>query len=667
MKKITLLALLFLFSEYIKAQTKEIDSTKQVILNTKNDSVKAEALADLSWLTKYSDPAKALEYGWQSIALCDAHQYEELKAHACNSIGITYWSSGNYDSARIYIEKTGALYKKYKNTRGEALTYSNLGLIFQNQGNYEKSLEYGLLGLRIIETLNDKSMTASAYLNIGNVYFLKEEYQTAKSYYFKSLALKRVASEKTMGKNIQKTLGNIANAYQKLKMPDSAFHYFKEAIPYAIEAADLKNLCLAYNEIGYTFSGQKQYDSALYYYDKALTIYNERKFVNDYDLATLYQSMSHTYMDKGDLRRAVQFGVQSLDLAGRIKSLNKLKDSYELMAIVYEKTGQAEKALDAHKMFVVYKDSLITSEKNKQIAELQTKYETEKKNQQISILNKDNELKTSSLERNYLFIGALLTTLALLILLFYLWRYRTIQKQKAIIQEQKIRLREAQINAVVESQERERKRFASDLHDGMGQLVSALQMNIQSIKQGSDLEKATIQVENSEQLLNEIQGEIRNIAFNLMPPVLVKEGLVPAVAELVRRLNQSGSKKVMLSTHDVPDRFPQVVEISIYRIIQELLSNITKHSKATEIVVSFTGFKEELVLTIEDNGQGFDLNTFQNSAHGNGWQTLQTRINLVRGQIEFDTVEGRQNNTVIIHIPVVATQNSQYEPEFQNT
>jgi signal transduction histidine kinase len=215
-----------------------------------------------------------------------------------------------------------------------------------------------------------------------------------------------------------------------------------------------------------------------------------------------------------------------------------------------------------------------------------------------------------------------------------------------------MRLREAQITAVIDSQEKERKRFASDLHDGMGQLITALQLNIQTIKQHNGLEKTISQVENSEHLLNEIQMEIRNIAFNLMPPVLVKEGLVPAVRELARRVNKSGTVNIELATHDLPTRFSPLAEVSIYRIIQELVSNMMKHSGANSITISFTGFPDEVVLTLEDNGHGYDLALFQNSKQGNGWSTIQTRLKLVKGQIEFDTVKGRKGSTVIINVPL---------------
>lgn len=634
------------------AQSREIDSTLQVIKTTTNDSTRAEALGDVSWLLKYSNPAAAIDYGRQAVALSEKGNFLALKAHALNSIGVTYWAKGSYDSARLHLEQVSEIYKRLNNKRGEALSYSNLGLIFQNQGDYRKSLDYGLKGLQLLEELGDPSTIASALLNVGNVYFLREEFMEAKAYYFKSLALKRELAKDVMNQNIQKTLGNIANVYQKLGNRDSAFYYFKAAIPYARQANDLKNLCLDYTEIGLTFSQQKRFDSALYYYNQSLAIYNEGKFVNEFDRATLLQSISQTYLEMGQLKTALRYAGESLAIAQKMSNPNKLKEAYELLADLHERNGNNTLALDAMKKFMVFKDSLVDSEKNKQIAEIQTKYETEKKDNQITLLNRENELKQATITNNYWLIGSLTVTIAAMMLAFVVWRNNQRQKQKVVQQEQKMRLREAQIRAEIESQENERKRFASDMHDGIGQLVSALAINVQSLKTNQPLASAVGLVENSEALLGEIQQEIRNIAFNLMPVILVKEGLVPAVRELLRRVQKASSIKTDISVHDVPTRFPDVVEISVYRIIQELVSNIIKHSQSTELQISFTGHEDEVVVTIEDNGNGYDLNQFQNSQHSNGWRTIQTRVNLIQGQIDFDTQPGRRNTTVTIQIPV---------------
>lgn len=637
---------------FCHAQTHEIDSVKNLIATTSSDSLKAAALADLCWLSKYSEPENALRYGRQAVAICDDNNFEELKAHALNTIGVTYWSIGNYDSAAIYIEWVNELYGKLNNERGQAVAMTNLGLVFQNQGNYEKSLEYSLAALRVMEKMKDTSLIASVYSNIGNVYFLREEYPTAKDYYFRSLALKRSTKLNVMRQNVHKTLNNIANTYIKMDEPDSALMYFRSSVAYAEKVADYKNMCLAFSEMGIAFNRKKLYDSALYFYKKGLDIYEGGKFSNDYDKTVLLSSISQTYLDKNQIKPAVEYAERSLALAKEINNINKLKDSYALTSMVYEKAGRLGDALAAHKLYLSYRDSVMNEEKNKQIKELETKYETDKKNQEIEFLNAENSLKAATIQRNYVFMGGLVLVIALLVIVFYLLRYRERFRQQAVLQEQKVRMRDLQMRAVIDSQEKERRRFAADLHDGMGQLVSALQLNIQSLKNHRENpDQRDHLFSHSESILKDIHTEIRNIAFNLMPPVLSKEGLVPAIQELARRINQTSSLQVEVSAHDTPDRFRDVMEVSLYRVIQEILSNIIKYAKASRVTIAFTGYPDEVILTIEDNGEGFSLEAFQNS-EGNGWRNIHSRLNLIRASIDIDTVPGRKNNTVIITIPL---------------
>jgi signal transduction histidine kinase len=231
---------------------------------------------------------------------------------------------------------------------------------------------------------------------------------------------------------------------------------------------------------------------------------------------------------------------------------------------------------------------------------------------------------------------------------FYLWRKQSRISQQKVLSEQKTRLREAQIQAVISSEEKERKRFASDLHDSMGQLVSALTMNIQGLKSTSNdpLVRNEI-VDNSTVLLNDIQREIRNIAFNLMPQVLTKEGLIPALQELTARINKSNQVNAKVQVFGIDRRLNEVFEISLYRILQEWISNILKYAEATEILIQFTAHEEEIIITVEDNGNGFDLNTFENSK-GNGWRNINTRLNLIKGSMDIDTMQGRKNTMLTL-------------------
>lgn len=643
------------FLSSLTAQNHETDSVLSIIKTTASDSTRAEALADLSWLLKYSDPKQAIAYGLQGVALARKNKFDALEAHALNSVGVTYWAKGDYDSAGLYLAQVGPIYKKLDNKKGEAVSYTNLGLINQYKGNYTVALDYGLKSLRLLESLKDSAAIASTLLNVGNVYFFQEDYQQAKTYYFRSLALKRVLAKNVMGQNIQKTLGNIANVYQKLGKYDSAFRYFKAAIPYAKQAGDLKNLCLAYTEIGLTFSKEKKYDSALYYYNRSLAIYNAGKFVNEFDRATLLQSISETHHQMGDIKTAIRYARESLAIAEKLSNNNKLKEAYELLALLYEENRNPALALDALKKFIVYQDSLMSTEKNKQLAELKTQYETEKKDIQIVTLNQENELKQAAITKRNGLIATLVLGIALIALVFIFWQRSQRQKQAALEQAQKVSLRDAQIRAAIESQENERKRFARDLHDGMGQSISALKLMLNTLPAHATSEERVSVVERSEALLNEMYQEIRRIAFNLMPQVLVQHGLVTAMLESVKRINESGNVIVNVSSYDMPARLPEVQEISLYRITQEWINNVLKYANATSVEVQLLGYETELVVMIEDNGRGFNPQTLEQS-EGNGWKNIRSRLNLIKGTYELDTNEKRHGTTFILKVPVHVTE-----------
>lgn len=651
MRRLAVLCVAFVEFFATRAQEHTFDSVRHVIKTTTNDSLRAEALGDLSWLLKYSDPVAAIDYGKQGAALARERNLGATEAHCINSVGITFWAKGDYDSAAHYIKQAANIYEQINHKRGEAVAYTNIGLIFQYQGNYQGALDYALKGLRMLEELDEKGNIASTLLNVGNVYFLREEYQQAKTYYFRSLAMKRELEKKVMGQNIQKTLGNIANVYQKLGQHDSAFHYFKAAIPYAIEAADMKNLCLAYTEIGLTFSKERKYDSALYYYGRAQEIYDEGKFVNDFDRATLLLSVSQTYMDMGDFKTAERYGEEALDIGRKLNNLNKLKEAYELLATLYERSGRYATALTAMKNFVVYKDSLVDVEKNKQIAEIQTKYETEKKDNAILLLSRENELKEAAITTRNWVIATLVLTMGIVAMTFIIWRGYQEQKLVREQQEQKMKLRDAQIRAEIESQENERKRFARDLHDGMGQTISALKLMLQSLPVNASLEERVALVERSEILLNDMHQEIRRIAFNLMPHVLVQHGLVTALDESIQRINASGQVLVRVSSYDMPKRLPEVQEISLYRITQEWINNVIKYAQATLIEVQLFGYDNEIVIIIEDDGLGFNPERLERS-EGNGWKNIRTRLSLIKGSWELDTSEGRKGTSFILKVPV---------------
>ncbi|MEQ9120531.1 sensor histidine kinase, partial [Fulvivirga sp.] len=347
---------------------------------------------------------------------------------------------------------------------------------------------------------------------------------------------------------------------------------------------------------------------------------------------------------------AIDHFLKSNELANRAGYPWLIRQNYDWLQLCYAKLKNYEAAYFNELKYREFNDSLFNINKTTAIEELQTKYETEKKDQQITLLDQENKLQQATNQRNRSIITTLFIGVLLLILVFYLWRVRIHIRQQEVLNEQKMRLREAQIHAVINSEEKERKRFASDLHDSMGQLVSALTMNIQGLKDASNDKMVRSEiVDNSTTLLNDIQHEIRNIAFNLMPLVLSNEGLIPALQELSARINKSNRVKADVQSFGLKERFNEVFEISLYRILQEWISNVLKYAAATEILIQFTEHDNEVIITVEDNGEGFDLQSFEHSK-GNGWRNINTRLNLIHGTMDIDSQKGRKNTTLTLTI-----------------
>ena len=197
-----------------------------------------------------------------------------------------------------------------------------------------------------------------------------------------------------------------------------------------------------------------------------------------------------------------------------------------------------KKAFSFHQSYASIKDSLYESEKSKQISELQTKYDTEKKETKINLLTQETRLKSVQLRQGILAIAVLVLLLVALVGIGLLLRNRTKLKQQAELEAARAELRQQQLQAVIASQEEERKRFAADLHDGLGQMISAMRLGLS--KDTID----TSSVQYALGLMNDMNVEIRNIAFNLMPQVLMKDGLHEALQEFAQRISNSGGIKI---------------------------------------------------------------------------------------------------------------------------
>lgn len=193
------------------------------------------------------------------------------------------------------------------------------------------------------------------------------------------------------------------------------------------------------------------------------------------------------------------------------------------------------------------------------------------------------------------------------------------------------------IEAEITTLETERKRIASDLHDELGPLLSAVKLQVNSL--GTLSEADQLIIEKASGNMNDILTKIREIANNLVPDTLIRRGLIPTIYDFADTVNQSGKFMLYIDAR-VNRRLPQQVEIHLYRIIQEIIHNTIKHSGASNCNLLFKLEGNTLTLSIKENGVGFDLDTVMKESPGHGLQNVLSRVEILKGDIYIDTRPG---------------------------
>lgn len=643
MKRIACFFALFTLFQTAPGQNNNIDSLRQTLAATRG-AARIHTMIELCWEYRFVDADSARQYGMEALRLAREAGIDTLTVEALHNIGVTYEAQGDYDDALAYLEPALELRNKIGNDLKTANTLNNLGIVSDGKGDFTEALDYYFRALRIFEKAADKSKIAMMYTNIGIVLKQRKDFKEAASYYRNAMTIYQQLGNKF---GVAACYANLGSSYFYVPMYDSSLFYslaaskaFEELNVLQFLPTTLGNAGMAYDKLGKKKESKEVLTRAIALHEK----YDNKK-----DLSFALRYLGSVYRGEKNFAEAKRNVNRALEIATRINAKQQLLEAHQELSQIYEAEGDLSKALDELRAYDVLKDTLFKDEKTKAIAELQTRYETEKKESEIRFLRQENDLKDSRLERNQALVGLLVLFVVALVVFGYLVRNRLTLKQKAELEHTKASLREAQLAAVITSQEAERKRFAADLHDGLGQLISAVRLNLSK----EQIERRSL--DQAVEVLNEMNSEIRNIAFNLMPQVLIKNGLTDALEELASRVNRTGEIRIKVGAFDVEPIHETDKKVALYRICQEWINNVMKYSGCTDINVQLVQHLQELVITIEDNGNGFDMSSLMLS-QGNGWKNIQSRLAMIHGHIDIDTMPGRSGTTVVITVPGLAAQ-----------
>ena len=340
--------------------------------------------------------------------------------------------------------------------------------------------------------------------------------------------------------------------------------------------------------------------------------------------------------------------LEALDIAKEIQVLKVEHQCYRELANLYEKTGRYKEALAFKSKQYVINDSIYNIEKYEQLSDIEKKYESEKKEQQIEILKVKNEVKKLTIKRQKNLIIVTIAGIVLLIIIGFLWYNRKRLQQKATLEAEKNKYRKKLLEASIDAEEKERKRIAGELHDGVAQQLSGLKMAWQVISKelkGKNFEK----LKEITLTLDETADEIRNLSHQMMPKVLTTGGLIYAIEDMLSKSLKYSRIKYEFEHFGIESsRFDTKIELSLYRVCQELINNVIKHSEADFVSVQLFKSSNNLILMLEDNGKGMKSDK---KKQGIGLLNIASRIDTVNGEINYQP--GPDSGTVAtIKIPL---------------
>ncbi|PLX00271.1 MAG: hypothetical protein C0594_15890 [Marinilabiliales bacterium] len=426
------------------------NESEEIFTKAGNMGGAADALNGLGIVyKKMADYSSALRCFKMSLNKSVEANDLEVKSRSLNGIAGIHQTEGEFDEAIKFYLRAKEIKEQIGDEMGKGKTLHNIGNTYFQWGKLNKSMEYQQEALRIFEKINFSAGIGSCLNNMGIITeniaatlsetqddTLKTTLLKAKEYYEEALEIQNNIGNLWGAADIYDNIGNILD-----RLGES-----REALEYKHKALDVRRkleykpgIASTLGNIGTIYASLKVFDTSLVYYEQALDIFEEME--DPQGIAIHLNGIGKVYFKLGDYRTALKYYLKSLKISKDIELAERLKDNYNDLARVYDSLGNYAEAYKYYKRYIRAKDSIINKETHKQIAELEKKYETEKKEQEIALLNKDKALQTTQIEQQRkMIIVFIVVSIIILIFLILVLRLFNLKKKANIELEQKNRL-----------------------------------------------------------------------------------------------------------------------------------------------------------------------------------------------------------------------------------
>lgn len=646
-KNVTVIFLIITsFSIFSQETVKNIDSLLILLSQAKNDSSKVHLFQKIAghYNVTYLDSAKAFaEKGIQLAKKIDDQKGQWINL---NALGNYYERKTQYDLALKNYNEALDIIKKNNDTKGFAVILNNIATIHIRKANYDKALYFLFEALKAEEQLENENGIAQAYNNIGVVYYYLQNFKKTTEYLTKALKM-------------QEKLGNydgLINGYNNVgaifdyqKKYDEAIQSYQKALAISKKISDKKMEAIELSNIAIAYGNKKEMETANTYFNQSIAMKEE---IKDYSgLSKTYTSFGEMLIRQQQYTQAKNYLFKALEIANEhdLKLSKKLiYNSLSEMATSQKNFKEANRYL-TKLMFV--KDSILSENNLKTIAEVETKYETEKKEKEIfkqRSLLAENKLELK--KKNQLIFGSLAFAVILGLFGYLLYNQQKL-KNKQMQKENELKTALVKIETQNKLQE-QRLRISRDLHDNIGSHLTFIISSIDNLTFRLKDEIMSKKLRGLSKFTTQTIYELRDTIWAMNKNDISLEDLQVRINNFINQAKEA-SQTINFAFNitnelDKHKKFTSIDGMNIYRIIQEAINNAIKYADASQVEVDIHQEKSNYIISIKDNGKGFHVEDVELS---NGINNMKKRAKHLKGLAKIESVKGK-GTTVSIIIPV---------------
>jgi two-component system NarL family sensor kinase len=566
---------------------------------------------------KNPDSAKML---FRDAAQKSASQnYYKGYAVACSNLGSRYRESADYDSSIYYLKRGLAAAHKLPYSDYSAVIYACMGAVHYDQSRFDTAAVYMYKALESLESgpIRNYKYACKVYNTVGGFWLNNGNLENALPYFDKAEKLALTHKDSALATDAQCTKGTI---YFRKGSLDTAIFYYSQVLnsDYANDQ-NLSNASLNMGTIYMRPQNKNLPQKSVPYYQEAIRL---SKSQSDIAVAKVYLGAAYIQLKEYDKAESLLF--DAVENSADVGLGEDVVNAHQNLAAAYYHNKKYKLAFDQLFKALSLNDSTFKKDNLEMMGKLEVKYQLAKKDKELAQKRLQISYQQSQIKERNLWIGGIASGGLLLSGLLI-----------SLLKNHKRKEEIARLKSIMQGEEKERARIAHELHDGIISELSAVKMHFSAIEYQVKDHVASPDFREAMKQLEETTEELRKTSHNLMPEILIQSGITIAVHSFCEKLRKSTAIPIDFQSYGEIPRMNREFELTVFRIIQELVQNILKHAQASQILVQLSCEDSLLTITVEDNGKGIPEKP--QSDTGMGLKNIKTRVKALGGQITIDT------------------------------